>query len=490
MTPHTEVEIVQAAVRDAAARLAAGGGRQEGLLYVGQRFGTYPDSLLGDPSLTDSAKVQYLFLSREALRGRSAVAMPTVTETAALLGQSPKTVSRDRLVLRLARWISLAEEVRDSRGRWRGVVYAVHDRSSTLDMVLAVDADYMRRLESSLDHADPYVRRVARTTSEALEAVIAAGMDPLTTDLNAWIIKCNDRANRGVHSVDTPQDPESGESYPQKAACTDRAKGGVHSVDTPQDPESGKSYPQKAACTDRAKGGVHSVDTPQDPESGESYPQKAAGLPHVNFTHGNADPHVNFTCGDQVVDIQEKTSKGEVSGSPHVKFTHGECSSSSYYFNNKNKNTTTTTTVTEVGKNYRAKSFRSLRWPDTLDDNQRRVIRQILALHAPPGLEQQLLDALALKMRDTADPLISLTSYLYRLCERARRGAFVPVLPSTPADANTQDTKRQAKQLASELATELRGLERLRDAAKGAARTSLDGQIARLRDRLAQVRPS
>ena len=461
MTPHTEVEIVQAAVRDAAARLAAGGGRQEGLLYVGQRFGTYPDSLLGDPSLTDSAKVQYLFLSREALRGRSAVAMPTVTETAALLGQSPKTVSRDRLVLRLARWISLAEEVRDSRGRWRGVVYAVHDRSSTLDMVLAVDADYMRRLESSLDHADPYVRRVARTTSEALEAVIAAGMDPLTTDLNAWIIKCNDRANRGVHSVDTPQDPESGESYPQKAACTDRAKGGVYSV-----------------------------NTPQEPGSEGSYPQKAAGLPHVNFTHGNADPHVNFTCGDQVVDIQEKTSKGEVSGSPHVKFTHGECSSSSYYFNNKNKNTTTTTTVTEVGKNYRAKSFRSLRWPDTLDDNQRRVIRQILALHAPPGLEQQLLDALALKMRDTADPLISLTSYLYRLCERARRGAFVPVLPSTPADANTQDTKRQAKQLASELATELRGLERLRDAAKGAARTSLDGQIARLRDRLAQVRPS
>ncbi len=420
-----------AAVEAATGALAAGRARAaSSMCYLGVRHETYPADLISDTRLTDSAKIQYLFLAREAARsGAGAVALPSVEETASCLGQSMRTAQRDRLLLRIARWITLARRVRDRAGRWRGTVCVVHDTPAELRTTVRLDGGYMRQLEKTAGHGDPIARQAARSVLREIEQAIAEGRDPMERE---------DPADRLAEML-----------------CTNHAKGGVHSVDS-------------------ARGGDPAADPPRT-GGGE-----AAGEPPANSAHGGDDPCANFAHGRHVVEITGNSQDPGGSGPPCANFAHGECSSS--------KNTTTTTSTvaesSEAGRPRRRELPPDLRWPEALDDNMRRLIRRVLEMHAPPGMAQALLDALGQKLRDRDHPVRSPVNYVYGLCVRAREGRFVPPAPPDREADDGEDRRRDAAVAA--LRAEIAGLERLLEGAEGEARQALAGQLEALRRRLAE----
>ncbi len=453
-----DIRILKARVDAAEQALLQGGPSADNqLVFLGERHDAYPVTLIGDQGLTDSAKIQYLYLTQAAARNQQEVAMPPIADTALGLGQSQKTVSRDRLLLRLRRWITLAKRVRDPGGRHRGALYVVHATRAELETVLRLDSTFMSTLEAARGHADPYVRAAANVTFEEIERAIREGRNPLEKEppeaqLES-LLTCTDRANRGVHSVNSSEETSEVASYPQKAGKSP-AERSVHTVNTPEDASERPSYPQDGG-------------------------QSASDSPRVKFTHGGPEPCVNFTRGDEVIENTGNLPDQAGSGAPRVKFTRGDDPSSS------SKYKTTTTTSTEAEKNTRA--FDRLRWPEALDDNIRRLVGHVLDQHAPPGQAQDILDALALKLRDARDPVRSPMNYVFSLCERARRGAFVPPMPPNPADGDPSGTDASGRRTRVEqslLAAEIQGLERLRDSVDGEAREALENQIRKLRQRI------
>ena len=432
-----DIRILKARVDAAEQALLQGGPSADNqLVFLGERHDAYPVTLIGDQGLTDSAKIQYLYLTQAAARNQQEVAMPPIADTALGLGQSQKTVSRDRLLLRLRRWITLAKRVRDPGGRHRGALYVVHATRAELETVLRLDSTFMSTLEAARGHADPYVRAAANVTFEEIERAIREGRNPLEKEppeaqLES-LLTCTDRANRGVHRVNSPEGTSEGPSYPQDGG------------------------------------------------------QSASDSPRVKFTHGGPEPCVNFTRGDEVIENTGNPPDQAGSGAPRVKFTRGDDRSSSSSSSSSSKyKTTTTTTSTEAEKNTRA--FDRLRWPEALDDNIRRLVGHVLDQHAPPGQAQDILDALALKLRDARDPVRSPMNYVFSLCERARRGAFVPPMPPNPADGDPSGTGASGRRTRVEqslLAAEIQGLERLRDSVDGEAREALENQIRKLRQRI------
>jgi len=106
-------------------------GQVEGLhmQYEGVWHETYPAKLITAPHLTDSARIQYLYLMqwmRTYRQQSEAVEMPTLEQCGVALNHSRATLVRDRLILRLTGWLHLVKTVRDARGRVRGQIYALH----------------------------------------------------------------------------------------------------------------------------------------------------------------------------------------------------------------------------------------------------------------------------------------------------------------------------------------------------------------------------
>jgi hypothetical protein len=153
----------------------------DSLLFLGNWHDAYPSILVRDRSLTDSAKVQLLYLMQEARRNpQGAIALPSAQRTCTDLGQARGTVIRDRTLLRLTRWVSLCQRVRDTKGRFRGNVYAIHGEPASLADTVYLDGDYMTLIEeSAVSHYDPLVLRVARAVLAAIDQDIAEGRDPL-----------------------------------------------------------------------------------------------------------------------------------------------------------------------------------------------------------------------------------------------------------------------------------------------------------------------
>ena len=99
-------------------------GEADGLLFLGQWHDAYPTVLVRDPFLSDSAKIQWLYLAQEARQQpQRAIAMPTILETSRALHQARGSVIRDRVLLRICRWISTVRPVRDpDTGRFLGQI--------------------------------------------------------------------------------------------------------------------------------------------------------------------------------------------------------------------------------------------------------------------------------------------------------------------------------------------------------------------------------
>lgn len=81
---------------------------------------------------------------------------------------SRKIVSQTLLLLRLTRWLTLCETVRNERGQILGNVYVMNDEPLSVVDCLQLNDDYLRLLEKSVKHQDPLIKDVALQMIEEL----------------------------------------------------------------------------------------------------------------------------------------------------------------------------------------------------------------------------------------------------------------------------------------------------------------------------------
>lgn len=140
----------------------------QGLLFVGNRHETVPFRLLTDKYLTPRAKTAWQMIKLNAQQFQGA-AFPSYEELSYWLSDrgfqnkrlSRKTISQTLLLLRLTRWLTLCETVRNTKGQVLGNVYVMNDEPLSIGDCLQLNGDYLRLLEKSTKHADPLIKDVA-----------------------------------------------------------------------------------------------------------------------------------------------------------------------------------------------------------------------------------------------------------------------------------------------------------------------------------------
>lgn len=137
------------------------------LLFLGEMQDPIPRTLIIDPTL-NAIDVRIWMLLRisianPVLPGK----LPSQKELSKAISNSKMTIWSSMQVLRLNRWLTLCEKVRDSKGQNRGNVYAIHTEPLAISDTLKLDASYIEFIEQSLES------KISRVKNNAMAAHIA-----------------------------------------------------------------------------------------------------------------------------------------------------------------------------------------------------------------------------------------------------------------------------------------------------------------------------
>lgn len=157
----------------------------QGLLFVGNRHESVPLRLLTDSYLTPRAKLAWQLIKLNAYQFQGA-AFPSYDELSLWLSErafegkrvSRKVISQTLLLLRLTRWLTLCETVRNERGQILGNVYVMNDEPLSVVDCLQLNDDYFCLLEKSVKHKDPLIKDVAIRIID----------DMLNQDAQLWLL--------------------------------------------------------------------------------------------------------------------------------------------------------------------------------------------------------------------------------------------------------------------------------------------------------------
>lgn len=419
---------------------------QDSVLFTGVWHDAYPAILVRDPILPDSAKIQMLYLMQEArAQPYGVTTLPSVEATARDLGKSVPTVVRDRAILRMTRWISQCSKVRDTQGRFRGVVYALHGEPASLANATALDPEHMELLEkAAAGHFDRIARRVAHAVLAAIDADIHEGRDPL----------------------------EPVDQIEQRMEAIKSAKAGNGRFFAGVIPE------RKSRLKD-----FKSVEPTSNLETSCSEPVS-------KFETGGFEPTSRIEVGPETGSGQEKSRKTHSIFSPEYPKkaknppkleTGSPCSSSSSSSDLCKKTTTTANQRTDGGST-------SLHWPPDFSNNLKWLVLRVLKNRLPdrPQDHQDVVNALAQRLRNKSDPVRNIVGYTAKLCVKVKSGEFCPVQPpSPPAAAPPADSAVHINNLRSEI----HAIERLMQATSltGAGHAALEAQLAQRRSQLREL---
>jgi len=414
---------------------------QDHVFFTGVWSDAYPAILVRDPILPDSAKIQLLYLMQA---GRTnpygANPLPSVGKTARDLGKSPTTVVRDRAIIRMARWATQCRRVRDAQGRMRGLVWSLHSEPASLAETTSLDSEYMGLLEqAAAGHFDRIARRVATLVLAAIDHDIGEGRDPL--------------------AAITPME--------QRLEAMETIRTG-HG---------------------RCFAGYFTDKPDSNCETGTASTNKRISNPET-CEPGGQEPISNFEISGTGLISNLETYVRPIAPADAPEFETGKHSSSSSYFN------TTTTNRREQQSPHASASVHSvdtsippLDWPQTLDDNRKRLVQRMLQHHLPdrPGDHQEVINALAAKLADKDAPIRNLGNYVTKLCKLTRTGELCPVEPPSPPDRpRPPDKKLSISNLRGEIGSLQRLIEATRHTGRGNVQ-ALEAQLARRREELREL---
>ena len=148
------------------------------VLFLGARHHSFPSLLIEDPILAPVDKLIWMVIWQRGAAGGIRARFPTYRELAASAHiRSDTTIARALAILRATRWLSLCARVRDSQGKFRGNVYAVHDEPLALPDTLQLDPSFLDFLDTAKHHPHPRVGQVVAGVLASLDADIHAGRD-------------------------------------------------------------------------------------------------------------------------------------------------------------------------------------------------------------------------------------------------------------------------------------------------------------------------
>lgn len=155
---------------------------RDDFVYSGHQHDCVPRALLLDRRLSPLERNAWQVI-RLLLNGDGITALPTYERLRPFLTTSPgaaqastETVARALTVLRLTRWLSLAQRRRPGEHNlWQGNLYVLHEAPLTPHDALRLDHDYLTLLGQSLSHASKAVQWVA------YDALQSLAEDPLLT---------------------------------------------------------------------------------------------------------------------------------------------------------------------------------------------------------------------------------------------------------------------------------------------------------------------
>ncbi|EQC2932898.1 STY4528 family pathogenicity island replication protein [Salmonella bongori] len=141
---------------------------QDRLLFLGNRQETVPRRLLLARDLSPRDKFAWQLLRLHAHDVSSGL-FPTYAELQCWLADRPErekasrsTVSHALTMLRLTRWLSLCQRLRDARtGQITGNLYALHDEPLTFANACQMDAEYAALLTACAHHRNLRIRATA-----------------------------------------------------------------------------------------------------------------------------------------------------------------------------------------------------------------------------------------------------------------------------------------------------------------------------------------
>lgn len=155
----------------------------DGILFSGAKHEIVPRALFLDRRLTPLERNAWQII-RMMLNDDGVTAFPTYEQLRPFLASMPcaeqasdETVARALMLLRLARWLTLARHRRDSvTGRIQGNLYVLHDAPLTPWEAIQLDPHYLELIGHSLAHASKAVQRVGYfVLKEATEDPLIAG---------------------------------------------------------------------------------------------------------------------------------------------------------------------------------------------------------------------------------------------------------------------------------------------------------------------------
>ncbi|HDX0989493.1 TPA: hypothetical protein RNX34_000911 [Pasteurella multocida] len=148
---------------------------EHGLLFFGNQHETVPTRLLHDPYLTPRAKFAWQLIKCNAREFQGGL-FPSYDVLGKLLSDKPytdsrlseKAITQTLYLLRLTRWLTLCETVRNEKGHVMGNVYLLHDEPIPILDALQLNDDYLTFLEKCAKHHDGIVSSVANHIIEHL----------------------------------------------------------------------------------------------------------------------------------------------------------------------------------------------------------------------------------------------------------------------------------------------------------------------------------
>ena len=363
------------------------------LLFMGEVHDPIPRTLIIDPTL-NAIDIRIWMLLRISIASPSLPGkLPSQKELSESISSSKMTIWSSMQILRLNRWITLCDKVRDALGQNRGNIYAIHTEPLTISDTLTLDNSYIDFIEQSLDS------KVSRVKNNAMAAHIA------------FYKQINNHENSFSRTQLEQHDARLG------ALQNEPVDENYSILSEEEQNYYAHNFSQSEFVTDYGE-----LD---DPDTNLSIvkPEQVTG--YKNCTLSKA-PSIKIMPGKRDTEYKNCTLSEvrQPSHSPQgIKIVPCKSSGSSNIYNNKRLSNTTTTTTDQ------AKNLKSLeRLEKLILPNEIPIIHGILSAIAEP-VRQDVLDQLVGRLvnyqKTGQGQIYNLVSFAQTLRARANDGSFM-----------------------------------------------------------------
>mgnify|MGYP000367808658 CR=1 FL=1 len=143
----------------------------DSLVFIGNWQDAIPRSIWVDALLSAIDVRCWGVIRTQAVSG-SAVMLSLNNLLKDTLGYSNATVSRVIFILRLSRWISLCSTLRTETGKFRGHVYAIHDKPVSLEDAIYLDRHYIEFVKKQTSHNNHAIKTLAQSVWQFISQVV------------------------------------------------------------------------------------------------------------------------------------------------------------------------------------------------------------------------------------------------------------------------------------------------------------------------------